>query len=563
MFVVLCLLILQVPSLSSGFIPYWNTRGASSTTSKTTKSCLWYELENSKNSNNENNENESEEDEARRMAVVRSLQMSFYKPSAEKSTTTSTSTSSSITDTPTYLDETTGIIHNLPLWRAPWQEVPGRSNVLNVHDPTYTSMFESILYSQSQQQQSNQQLIFGHLFLEGGSRNLSPKKVSTKKYQLQTYNDIISTTSNATITSSSTSSTSTSSSSAVLGCLMYVQDYRRMADGRLLLLVYAMERFIVTKVHQQLPYSIVDVQLLPDDSNGNDDSYSTGTGDDTTNNNNKELIASQRRIHTIQQNMKYQSYEYDPNQTLQLPNGPKVAVKHVSYDAMAKVLPFCPYNNNPYNYDNDDDDHLQQQQQQLVQDQNDNNDIMSMEYQLLRNGILKVPPSDPEFTNLFKDLSTNLLEYELWIAIQQYLIVARKPISPALLTLLPPSKFVVDEDNNSDQGETTTLWPDDFVLHKIAHSLRSDNTTRTCTIGGVTTISEHTYVPLSEQYPASRRQRRLSFSAAYLLETGDEPEKAQQSRAELLSIPSTHQRLKVVLERFYQWQATHDLGQFE
>jgi hypothetical protein len=176
---------------------------------------------------------------------------------------------------------------------------------------------------------------------------------------------------------------------------------------------------------------------------------------------------------------------------------------------------------------------------------------------------MKVPPSDPEFTNLLKDLSTNQLEYELWVAIQQYLIVSRKPVSPTLLTLLPPSNLLLDNENKSESSSTTTSWPEDFVLHKIASSLRSDNTTRSRTVGGVTTISEHTYVTLSEQYPASRRQRRLSFSAAYLLETGDEPEKAQQSRAELLAIPSTHQRLKVVLERFYQWRANHDLGQFE
>jgi hypothetical protein len=341
---------------------------------------------------------------------------------------------------------------------------------------------------------------------------------------------------------------------------MYIQDYRRMADGRLLLLVYAMERFIVTKIHQELPYSIVDVQLLPD----NDDPW---TDDDSNDN---EFMASLRRINTIRQNIKYRSYEYDPNQTLELPHGPKVAVKHVSYDAMAKVLPFCPYNNqhNDDNDDHNDDGHHDEQlshhvseRRQMVQDQGDKN-VMSMEYQLLRNGIMKVPPSDPEFTNLLKDLSTNQLEYELWVAIQQYFIVARKPISPTLLTLLPPSNLVLDNDNTSASSKTTS-WPADFVLHKIASSLRSDNTTRSCTVGGVTTISEHTYVTLSEQYPASRRQRRLSFSAAYLLETGDEPEKTQQSRAELLAIPSTHQRLKVVLERFYQWQANHDLGQFE
>jgi hypothetical protein len=60
-----------------------------------------------------------------RMQVIRSLQASFYN---------------SATDQPVQrLDGATGILHHLPLWRVQWNEVPGRTNVLNVHEVSFLS----------------------------------------------------------------------------------------------------------------------------------------------------------------------------------------------------------------------------------------------------------------------------------------------------------------------------------------------------------------------------------------------------------------------------------------
>lgn len=114
-----------------------------------------------------------EEAEARRMEAVRSLQLAFYKSDAQKDSEGAEDDDSS--DTPsskaapqlsmTRLEASSGRLQNLPLWRAPWWEVPGRSNVLNVHDPIYTNMFEQIV-------RKPKPWCFGHLFLEGGSENL-------------------------------------------------------------------------------------------------------------------------------------------------------------------------------------------------------------------------------------------------------------------------------------------------------------------------------------------------------------------------------------------------------
>jgi hypothetical protein len=70
-------------------------------------------------------EQETEEDFKRRMALVRSLQKSYYR---------------STNFTRPAVDPTTGIITDLPLWRVGWTELPGRSNMLNVHEPIYTNL---------------------------------------------------------------------------------------------------------------------------------------------------------------------------------------------------------------------------------------------------------------------------------------------------------------------------------------------------------------------------------------------------------------------------------------
>jgi hypothetical protein len=71
------------------------------------------------------NTSENEDSLEDRMQVIRSLQASFYN---------------SATDQPVQrLDGATGMLHHLPLWRVQWNEVPGRTNVLNVHEVSFLS----------------------------------------------------------------------------------------------------------------------------------------------------------------------------------------------------------------------------------------------------------------------------------------------------------------------------------------------------------------------------------------------------------------------------------------
>jgi hypothetical protein len=545
------------------------------------------------------NPNEKEDEEERRMAQVRALQMSFYKPSVVvdvecddngEDEECSVSYSNESGDVVTF-DETTGILNNLPLWRAPWQEVPGRSNVLNVHDPIYTSMFESILYQQQQQYAQTGKkspMYFGHLYLEGGSDNLSPK-VTDDKFQLKTWKgeSIRKYGSERKDAPNPLPGTNPHHSSAVLGCLMEIQDFRRMSDGRLLLLVHAMERFVVQDVLQDLPHSVANVQLLPDveeltskaladecDAQESPSLPTTCSSLDTVVELPENQVATARARAVQESMLRFHDYEYDSNHHLRLPNGPKVGIKHMSYDAMARVLPYAPYANDFVTSSSATSVPVTDKATSLP------DETASLESELLRRGIFKISPTDPEYAERLShrnidpdtgaelppmELTVDELEQRLWIAISDFYVSTQKPISPVLLSLLPPSSSVPSD------------WPEDFVLDKIVkamqrqrakdESMESDK--ETIDITGISSKmrigSIHDYRSLHADYPAYRRQRRLSYNAAYLLESGDEPVKAQRFRALLLSLPSTGQRLKLVLERMYQWQAkkAEDLGVFE
>lgn len=506
--------------------------------------------DNRRSSGRKENE-EDEEDFLRRMAVVRSLQMSYYKPSVSTDGSQDAAPRSS-------LEESTGRLLDLSLFRAPWVEVPGRSNVLNIHDPIYTNMFEKILFGPKP-------WCFGHLYLEGGSRNL---KSDENRYQLETWK---------------TTDTSSSSSSAVLGCLMKISDYRRFADGRLLLLVHAMERFVVTDVLEKLPYSVVHAQVLPDAEEIDpslDFGFALGESD-----------LSEARAMAIQESVRFHDYEYDRDHVLPVPDRPNLDVTDVLGSQIAKVLPYCPFSKTlPPPASSVLDSQTPEasspaksgEKNHSEQEESGADKKHSLEYRLLCQGVYRTPLTDPEFPERL-DLTSDELEYELWIAINNFLIETRTPVSPVLLGLLPthldiwPSSRVAEESAakypmqtpnsmsrlevnaknttiTSESSRSTAVAPAQtatghmdlpgnskpFVLQQIVKDLASLDS------------MDHDFVQVSPDYPSYRRQRRLSYSAAHLLEKTSDV--ANQLRPKLLATPTTQQRLRMVLEQFDQWQ---------
>jgi Lon protease-like protein len=468
----------------------------------------------------------------RHMATVRSLQLNYY--------TTSVSHLDNPKQPACTLQEHTGRLLHLPLWRDAQTHLPGRSHVLEISDPIYTNMFESILYKP-------QPWCFGHLYSQDETDNSTPATV--EPHTLSTWQDV--------------GRDDSLFCSPVLGCLMHIADYRRMSDGRLLLLVHAMERFGVTDVLQKLPYSIVNAQVLPDVEEI-DPLLLEELHPDLT-----EADLQEARAMAVQESVRYHAYEYDPHHSFSddviistivdtnpsrlagsmnssnfplppLPPQQQIQVQEhqeISKAAIAKVLPFCPFSKTPL-------EDLSLSVKSNHAGTGSNNDASanaddtlapntpSLEYRLLHRGILQVPPTDPDFAS--HDMTLEELEHQLWLAMNHFLVTTKLPVSPILLSLLPPE--------TEEQ-----VWPKDFLLDKIAVNL--DSMER----------FQHDFVVVSPDYPAYRRQRRLSFSAAYLLEDYYETKhghgkQGQSLKALLLSIPSTRQRLRVVLERFLQWQ---------
>ena len=198
-------------------------------------------------------ENESIEERQQRMNLVRQLQESFYMDET-------------ISIAKPNLDST--IMYDVPLWRTQWTELPGYQNVLNVHVPHYTNMFQKIIRSSNHEpnesgdvdhdgnkninKKNAKKFYFGHLYLPGGSDNLD-----NPAYQLEDY-DINS-------DYSSNNRRSDKDKVATIGVLMQITSHKELEDGRLILIVQALERFRVHTVKRQhSPYSIADIEIIPD-----------------------------------------------------------------------------------------------------------------------------------------------------------------------------------------------------------------------------------------------------------------------------------------------------------
>lgn len=428
----------------------------------------------SRSSDNDGNNSDAEEDDRqKKMQLVRTVQDIFY----------------SNNNTRSELDPATGIIYNLPLWRVPWQELPFRSNVLNVHEAHYTNMFEAVIHA-------DHPLYVGHLYLEGGSTNLNSDH--TAAHSLKSWDEQIG------------DNDDNDKRSAVLGTLLRISDYRRMSDGRLLLLVQALERFVVKDVQQELPYSMANVQLLPDTEEVEESDWIVQRieGDCTD----ARALALQESF------QRWHRYEFE-NTMLPLPLQADLRADEVVGSALAKVLPYSSYSRVV------DVESLAKESLDLPRTASSSSEPAvpaatadyskkTLEYRLLQGGILKQPTQ----LGLLKNMTADHLEFRIWLALDDFLRQTRIPVSPVLFGLMPVDR----------------KWPAKFVLEKIGDAIAQQ------------TDLEHKYVRVSPAYPAARRQKRLSYAVTVLLE---EVDTVNAFRQELLEVPSTKERLALVLQK--------------
>jgi len=138
------------------------------------------------------------------------------------------------------------------------------------------------------------------------------------------------------------------------------------------------------------------------------------------------------------------------------------------------------------------------------------------------------------------------LEVNLWLALDAFLKRSRTPVSPVLLGLLPVGQ----------------AWPSEFVLERIADTLQGysnnnnnnndsddDNSNNDNSNNNTPSSIQHKYRRVSPLYPSLRRQKRLAYGAAQLLERHLHDTK-NSLRQQLLQIPSTKLRLAYLLDQF-------------
>ncbi|KAL3826562.1 hypothetical protein ACHAXA_003626 [Cyclostephanos tholiformis] len=510
-----------------------------------------------------------------RMDVVRMLQRSYYREDhvdVDPATGASSSSSANIAGGARrrrrrpYLDATTGRMCDLPLWRVDWVETPGRRNCLNVHEMRYTHMFETLLSSSrlsseskttnktttddhnddDYEEEDDGPLYFGHLYLPGGS---SSARSGERRYRLKTWREELDDADrfddHATSYTLADPNVKTPrvDRSAVVGCLMQVIDHRRMVDGRLIVLVQGLERFVVDEIIDTRPYAVANVQVLLDeeelpwekrrDDDGNETFPNQGgvtrkeersgmTKDD-------EDACKCLRGRAITASFGYHDYEFDGQKLPGCDMEKNYLTKDdVPWIQISSMLPFARYS--------DDERCLDMANEMSARVVNDaisttvRNDHagesreLPMEKELWNGGILWEPPRIPSAVERHgrDELDCDALEMLLWIALEDFCRGSGFALPEEVRCLMPPEMDYLDFATTAEGRRRSSS--------------------------------------LSREYPKHRRQRRLSYLAPALIENLELPMKGM--RQVWLNTPSTAARLLGALER-YEYLNDKMMGEFE
>lgn len=317
------------------------------------------------------------------MMAVRTLQDTFYEFHSQEAPS---------------LDPSTGIMKNLPIWRAPHVQLPGRADMLIVRDGQYTHVFEQLL-------RGPEPWYFGHILFAGNSDVI-------RNHPLVTYFDD---------ENERLCDDDALACGAHVGCLMQVRDYRRLVDGGFVLYVQAIERFVIEQVIQSLPYPMAHVQILPDISTP------------TVLQGESEQSASTRRAKRVRASFRFHDYEFADTK-LPFPKSQYIDENmEVGMDLM-RILSYSLYSQ--------DEGMLKQ----TVMDDHYNKDYeknqdgkecptlslleLSLEYHLLAFHVLKEPSK--------VERSADESEHLIWLGLEDYSHSLQVPLPEQVLCLKPP-----------------------------------------------------------------------------------------------------------------------------
>jgi len=419
-----------------------------------------------------------EERSRRRMKMVRSLQDAFYKSSPNDPSS------------PCSLAAGRDVISNLPLYRRFGQtEFPGRSTLIYVADPKNTHMFESIVREQSEP------FLVGQLNLPGEGSHYDDFGA------LRGWRDRA-----ASLDGGVGEGTGGLEEVELVGTVLRIVDYRRMADGRMVLLVHGLERFVVETPSREKPYPIADVRILPD-----------------TECTDAAIMAGRSRMQARAGALEEALLEDDCS--VRLPgdaSGGEFSIEDMIGVDMQRIMPLAPFLASCTSEEDAGDS--------VLQEEEDNGDLadgnsLSVENELVHYGILQEFPS---FTNEDNN-GPDVLERLLWSRINEYARIRNikcGDLPRKLLALLPPEAV--------DWPEASTLWRHVTGSNMAPH--RDDGNTST-------------------MHRPHRRQRRLAYASTVLLGgTGQSTGLLNRGmRQKLLVVPSTRGRLWAAIECFDQF----------
>jgi hypothetical protein len=441
---------------------------------------------------------EIEDFESRRMDIVRNLQKSYYKSVHEEDDTSYGSVVG--TQRKIKFDTSTGRVLNLPLWRVGWVETPGRRNCLNVHEGRYTHMFETIISQASSSEM--EPLYFGHLYVPGGSVNSRSRQHPLKTWQEELADE---SRYDPSILNTYKGNSYVNKRAAVVGCLMEIVDYRRMDDGRLMILVQAVERFVVDEIVETDPYAVGNVQILLDEEELPyiDKINVPFIG---------ENACKEKRGEAVSACFYYHDYEFDKpklpisdNRDVDEESEQYLSKDDVPWICISKLLPFAHYSTDDSSLmiANEKQNEVQQSCLSIIEDASGS---LPLEQLLCKGAILWKPtpimPSDVILRRTHDINDCDTLETLLWLALDDFCRAVNFELPEEISCLLPSEM--------------------DYLGIKPKRML-------------------------SRQYPKIRRQRRLSYLAPALIENSDV---GNGMRQVLLNSPSIKSRLASALERF-------------
>ena len=392
-----------------------------------------------------------------------------------------------------------------------YTELPGRSLLGFIKDPSYTHMFESLLRG------GNETIYFGQLRMDNNDVGINVNAADTlptgfappraqetdMKTPLHGWKDRM-----------------TNNDAVVVGTLMRINDHVRLDDGRLMLHLHAVERFVVLEPKRLLPFSYANVLILPDE---------------------EELIDTHNDIGSCVQAslIRYNNFEFD--ETVRFPierdEGDFYATISLAEifiasgeDALGNLLPFAHYKQSCLDEDSDHSIISNKTKHKSIQStQNSGGTVPDMAELVQCNVIREVESySNAVLERTVNTPQTNDIEKELWVLIDEYVKLREvtNVFPKHLLSLLPRG----------------IEWPEHFSLHKLASAYS----------GVSDEINSFAFVADRRDYPNQRRQKRLSYACTALLggPANDHPLLNRTMRRRLLEIPSTKGRLWATRELF-------------